>query len=176
MIKTANGTPNHAQVCCEATQEWNKIKTKGAEKIDSIIKTYLSTPFNLYDIQTIKPNHFIPEETKERLSELKQMYNITTDPQFRYDIYTKIEVLQKQEVIKYDRPGRPSLLFKYPHLHDNIHESVEFENYGVYMAQTTLNNYLLPCQSNFIATKVHHHPAWVSVAGVSRTETYEHPD
>ncbi|CAG8807870.1 16985_t:CDS:2 [Dentiscutata erythropus] len=116
MIKTANGTPNRAQVCREATQEWNKIKTKDAEKIDNMIKTYLSTPFNLYDIQTMKPNHFIPEESlapflptiysvepipeipanaaaqknaaseitiaKERLSELKQMYNITTDPQF----------------------------------------------------------------------------------------------
>ncbi|CAG8851375.1 32193_t:CDS:1, partial [Racocetra persica] len=28
--------------------------------------------------------------------------------------------------IKYDRPGRPSLLFKYPHLHDNIYKLVEF--------------------------------------------------
>ncbi|CAG8794894.1 31910_t:CDS:1, partial [Racocetra persica] len=93
------------------------------------------------------------------------------------------------EVIKYNRPGRPSLLIKYPHLHDNIHESVEFgsadekrrkevvkvqiienlyknleENYGIYIARTTLNNYLLPRQSNSIATKAYHHPAWVSVA------------
>jgi hypothetical protein len=28
MVKTGNGTPNHANVCCEATQEWNKIKKK----------------------------------------------------------------------------------------------------------------------------------------------------
>uniref|UniRef100_U9UIM9 Uncharacterized protein n=1 Tax=Rhizophagus irregularis (strain DAOM 181602 / DAOM 197198 / MUCL 43194) TaxID=747089 RepID=U9UIM9_RHIID len=44
------------------------------------------------------------------------------------------------------------------------------------MARTTLNNYLLPRQSNSIAAKAHHHPAWVSVAGVSRTETRDHPD
>ncbi|CAB4426249.1 unnamed protein product [Rhizophagus irregularis] len=44
------------------------------------------------------------------------------------------------------------------------------------MARTTLNNYLLPRQSNSIAMKAHYHPAWVAVAGVSRTETHEHPD
>src|SRR3954447_24700774 len=44
------------------------------------------------------------------------------------------------------------------------------------MARTTLNNYLLPHQSNSIAAKAHHHPAWVAVAGVSRTETRDHPD
>jgi hypothetical protein len=50
------------------------------------------------------------------------------------------------------------------------------ENYNVYMARTTLNNYLLPRQSNSIAAKAHHHPAWVAVAGVSHTETRDHPD
>ncbi|CAB4484137.1 unnamed protein product [Rhizophagus irregularis] len=44
------------------------------------------------------------------------------------------------------------------------------------MARTTLNNYLLPRQSNSIAARAHHHPAWVAVAGVSRTETRDHPD
>ena len=44
------------------------------------------------------------------------------------------------------------------------------------MARTTLKSYLLPCQSNSIAAKAHHHPAWVAVAGVSRTEMREHPD
>ncbi|CAG8820678.1 40192_t:CDS:2 [Gigaspora margarita] len=147
------------------------------------------------------------EIAKKKLLELMQMYNITTDLQFRCEIYTKIEELQtqvkanknrifklkrnakysqnckkkkqkilikNQEVIKYDQPGHPSLLFKYPHLHDYIHESVKNgsankkrrkeivkvriienlcknleENYGVYM---------------------------VSVASVSHTKTHEHPD
>uniref|UniRef100_U9UEM9 C2H2-type domain-containing protein n=1 Tax=Rhizophagus irregularis (strain DAOM 181602 / DAOM 197198 / MUCL 43194) TaxID=747089 RepID=U9UEM9_RHIID len=44
------------------------------------------------------------------------------------------------------------------------------------MAKTTLNNYLLPQQSNSIAARAHHHPAWVAVAGVSRTKIRDHPD
>ena len=85
---------------------------------------------------------------------------------------------ENQEVIRYDKPGRPSLLFEHPNLHDHIHDSIEFgaadekrrkevvkvriienlcknleENYNVYMARTTLNNYLLPHQSNSIAAR-----------------------
>ncbi|EXX60137.1 hypothetical protein RirG_182680 [Rhizophagus irregularis DAOM 197198w] len=44
------------------------------------------------------------------------------------------------------------------------------------MSRTTLKNYLLPHQSNSIAARAHHHPAWVAVAGVSCTETRDHPD
>ena len=171
---------------------------------------------------------------EKKLTEFEQIYNITTDPQFRLDTYKKIGDLrdeirsnkerinklkrnasyaqncrekkrkilnENQEVIQYDKPGRPSLLFKHPNLHDHIHDSIKFgaadekrrrevvkvriienlhktleENYNVYMARTTLNNYLLPRQSNSIAAKAHHHPAWVAVAGVSRTETRDHPD
>ena len=108
---------------------------------------------------------------------------------------------ENQEVTIYDKPGRPPLLFKYPNLHDHIHDSVEFgsadekrrkevvkvriienlrknleENYNVYMARTTLNNYLLPRQSNSIAARAHHHPAWIAVSGVSRTESRDHPN
>ena len=50
MVKTGNGILNHANVCREASQEWNKIKNKGAEEIDNIIRKYLTTQFNLYDI------------------------------------------------------------------------------------------------------------------------------
>src|SRR6266498_2140560 len=39
-----------------------------------------------------------------------------------------------------------------------------------------LNNYLLPRQSNSIAAKAHHHPAWIAVAGISRADTQEHID
>ncbi|CAG8466892.1 6104_t:CDS:2 [Dentiscutata erythropus] len=59
---TRNGTPNRAQVCCEATQEWNKIKTKSMEEINNIIKAYLTTLFNLYNIQTMKLRNFVSEE------------------------------------------------------------------------------------------------------------------
>ena len=99
---------------------------------------------------------------------------------------------ENQEVVRYDHPGRPSLLFEHPDLHDQIHDSIEFgsadskrrkevvkvriiehlrknleENYNVYMARTTLNNYLLPKQANLIVTKAYHHPVWVAVAKVA---------
>ena len=260
MVKTGNGTPNRANVCNEASQEWKKIKNKSAAEIDDVIRKYLTTQFNLYDIQTMRPR--CPPVTREestpplpnirsvkpipeipinataqqkaaseitiaekKLIESEQIYNITTDSQLRHDTYAKIVDLraqvksnqdrilklkrnakyvqnckekkqkmlaENQEVIQYDRPGRPSLLFKHPELHDHIHNSVEFgsadekrrkevvkvriienlhknleEKYNVYMARTTLNNYLLPRQSNSIAARAHHYPAWIAVAGVS---------
>jgi len=58
---------------------------------------------------------------------------------------------------------------------ENLRKNLE-ENYNIYMARTTLNNYLLPHQSNSIAARAHHHPAWVAVAAVSRTEMRDHPD
>jgi hypothetical protein len=101
--------------------------------------------------------------------------------------------------VRYDGRGRPPLLFKYPDLHDQIHNSAEFgpadakrrkevvkvriienlrksleERYNVYMYiwhEPTLNNYLLPRQANSIAARAHHHLAWVAVAGSSRTKT-----
>ncbi|CAG8780207.1 34497_t:CDS:2 [Gigaspora margarita] len=101
-------------------------------------------------------------------------------------------LIESQEVVQYDKPGRPPLLFEHLNLYEHIHNSVESEvvkvriiknlcksleeNYNVYMARTTLNNYLLPRQANSIATRAYHHPAWVAVSGVSRTETQDHPD
>ncbi|CAJ0914246.1 1457_t:CDS:2, partial [Entrophospora sp. SA101] len=48
--RTGNGTPNCADVCRKATQEWNRIKKKSTTEIDEIIRKYLITQFNLYDI------------------------------------------------------------------------------------------------------------------------------
>ena len=50
MIKTENSTPNHANICHEALQEQNKIKSKNETEIDDIIRNYFATSFNLYDI------------------------------------------------------------------------------------------------------------------------------
>ncbi|CAG8856070.1 18456_t:CDS:1, partial [Gigaspora margarita] len=41
----------------------NKIKTKSVEEINDIIKKYLTIPFNLYNIQTMKSRYFVPEES-----------------------------------------------------------------------------------------------------------------
>src|ERR1044071_2228634 len=55
MVKTGSGTPNRVEVCRESAQEWNKIKFKNETEIDDIIRNYLDTPFDLYDIQTLRP-------------------------------------------------------------------------------------------------------------------------
>jgi hypothetical protein len=44
------------------------------------------------------------------------------------------------------------------------------------MVRTTLNNYLLPHQSNSIAARAHHYLAWITVARVSHTKIQDHPD
>ncbi|GBC36064.2 hypothetical protein GLOIN_2v1870260 [Rhizophagus irregularis DAOM 181602=DAOM 197198] len=73
---------------------------------------------------------------EKKLTEFKQIYNLTTDFQLRHDMNAKYvqkckEKKQKilyenQEVIKYDKPSRSPLLFKYPDLYDHIHNSIEF--------------------------------------------------
>ncbi|PKK55708.1 hypothetical protein RhiirC2_858905 [Rhizophagus irregularis] len=156
MVKTANYTPNRADVCCEAAQEWNKIKNKNSTEIEDIIKQYLATPFNLLNTGNFT-KCISPKERK--IAELEQICNITTDPQIRNDMYIKINDLrteissnkdkimklkrnakyvqdcrakklkmltEDQEVVRYDGRGRPPILFKYPDLHDQIHNSVEF--------------------------------------------------
>ncbi|GES89566.1 hypothetical protein GLOIN_2v1783204 [Rhizophagus clarus] len=42
--------------------------------------------------------------------------------------------------------------------------------------RTTLNNYLLPQQSNSIAAKAHHYLTWITVADVLRTKIRDHSD
>jgi hypothetical protein len=37
MVKTSNHTPNCDAVCCEAIDEWNKIKKKNIKEIEDII-------------------------------------------------------------------------------------------------------------------------------------------
>ncbi|CAJ0751562.1 8351_t:CDS:2, partial [Entrophospora sp. SA101] len=162
MVKTGNGTPNRADICREATQEWNRIKKKSTTEIDEIIRRYLITQFNLYDIQTMRPRYPIPREdltplpttirlveptpeipvnaaaqkkvangitiAEKKLTEFEQIYNFTTDSQLRHDMHKKKQklLLESQEIILYDKPGRPPLLFQHPDLHDHIHDSVEF--------------------------------------------------
>ena len=50
MVKTGNGNPNHSDICSEVAKEWNKIRRKSREEIDDVIRDYLVTPYNLYDI------------------------------------------------------------------------------------------------------------------------------
>ena len=108
---------------------------------------------------------------------------------------------ERQEVVKYDSPGRPSLLIQYPELHEHIHECIEFRaadkkrrkevikvrtishlrealnsKYHEYLSRTTLNNYLLPHRSTTISAKAHYHPANIAIASVSRNEKNEHCD
>src|SRR5215208_7192717 len=92
-------------------------------------------------------------------TELRQVYNITMDPQIQHDVHAKIEnfcdeiesnkkkiiklkrnasytqrckekrkkaLIENQEMVQYDKPGRPLLLFKHPNLYDHIHDLIEF--------------------------------------------------
>ncbi|CAB5182094.1 unnamed protein product [Rhizophagus irregularis] len=132
MVKTGNSNPNRADICNEATQEWNKVKSKSMAEIDEIIRNFLSTPYNLYNMQIIRSSYTvhtrkdtttplptirsvdpIQEEipanasaqkkianeiivAEKKITEFKQIYNITTDSQVRHDMYTKIENLQAE--------------------------------------------------------------------------------
>ncbi|PKC10142.1 hypothetical protein RhiirA5_498690 [Rhizophagus irregularis] len=239
MVKTSNQTPDRAAVCREAINEWNSIKKRSIDEIDNIIRNYMATPINLYDIQSIRYKHSVPIEksnslpspttihsvdplpeipanasaqksaanaiqmAEKQIYEYEQIYNITNDAQIRDDMYKKIESLQDVVKSNKDRIAKLKRNAKYAqnYLHDRIHDCVEFgsadaerrkeaikvrtienlrknleERYEIYMARTTLKSYLLPHQSNSLAAKAHHHPAWVAVARVSRTETNEHPD
>ncbi len=50
MVKTENNTSKRNDVCYKTTKEWNKIKSKSKSEINEIIRNYLATPYNLYDI------------------------------------------------------------------------------------------------------------------------------
>ncbi|CAB5196965.1 unnamed protein product [Rhizophagus irregularis] len=143
MVKTGNSDPNRSELCESATKEWNKIKRKDKLEIDDIIRDYLTTPYNLCDIQTMRlipsgsrkkslPNlptirtvDPVPEISvnassqqkaaneiqiaEKKLTEYKQIYNITTDSQFRLDTFKKIGSLRdeirsnKRRIIKLKR-------------------------------------------------------------------------
>jgi predicted DNA-binding protein YlxM (UPF0122 family) len=62
MVKTSNYTLNRAVVCQEAINEWNKVKKKSVDDIDSVIQDYMATPLNLYDIQSMRYKRFTPLE------------------------------------------------------------------------------------------------------------------
>src|SRR3989337_1047385 len=68
MVKTSNYTPNRAAVCREATNEWNNVKKESAEKIDDIIRDYMATPLNLYDIQSMRYKRSVPTMPIEKPS------------------------------------------------------------------------------------------------------------
>ncbi|CAG8795113.1 2440_t:CDS:1, partial [Racocetra persica] len=60
MVRMSNHAPDRASVCREAANEWNNVKKKNIEEINEIIRNYMATPLNLYDIQTIKYKRSVP--------------------------------------------------------------------------------------------------------------------
>ena len=195
MVKTNNHTFDRAAICREATYEWNNIKKKSVDDINDIIRNYMATPINLYDIQSMKYKRSIPMEksnysplpssihsvdplpeipanasaqnrsadvikiAEKKIYEYERIYNITSDAQIRDDMYRKIrdlcdeikfnkdrivklkrnakyaqnckekklkQLVENKEVVRYDKLGKPPLLFKYPDLQEHIHDCVEF--------------------------------------------------
>ncbi len=50
MVKIESSISNCIKICYKTIQEWNKIKSKNEIEIDDIIRNYLDTLFNLYNI------------------------------------------------------------------------------------------------------------------------------
>lgn len=114
----------------------------------------------------------------------------------------KKENVEKENVVEmYDTPGRPSFLIKDPNLLEKMHSSIEFgaadhkrrkeiikvrtikhlrenmeEDYDVYMARSTLQNYLQPKHSGTNEAQRHHHPAQIRFSAVGRNEMNSHVD
>jgi hypothetical protein len=114
----------------------------------------------------------------------------------------KKEKLEKENIVEvYDTPGCPSFLIKQPNLLENMHNSIEFgaadhkrrkevikvrtikhlrekmeEDYGIYMAKSTTQNYLQPRHPNTKEAQRHHHPAQIRLAAVGRNEMNDHVD
>ncbi|GBB88013.1 hypothetical protein RclHR1_14510010 [Rhizophagus clarus] len=113
----------------------------------------------------------------------------------------KKENIEENIVEVYDTPGRPSFLIKNPDLLEKMHASVEFgaadykrrkeiikvrtikhfrekmnEDYGIYMAKSTLQNYMQPKHPGSKEAQRHHHPAQIHFAVVRRDEMNSHID
>ncbi|PKB95475.1 hypothetical protein RhiirA5_385935 [Rhizophagus irregularis] len=113
----------------------------------------------------------------------------------------KKENIEENIVEVYDTPGRPSFLIKNPDLLEKMHASVEFgaadykrrkeiikvrtikhfrekmdEDYGIYMAKSTLQNYMQPKHPGSKEAQRHHHPAQIRFAAVRRDEMNSHVD
>src|SRR4051794_10737818 len=82
MVKTRNGDPNRAELCVLAIKEWNKIKGKNKSEIDDAIRDYLATPYNLYDIQTMRPS--LSGSRKESLPNFPTIH--TVDPVLKISV------------------------------------------------------------------------------------------
>lgn len=113
----------------------------------------------------------------------------------------KKENIEENIVEVYDTPGRLSFLIKNPDLLEKMHASVEFgaadykrrkeiikvrtikhfrekmdEDYGIYMAKSTLQNYMQPKHPGSKEAQRHHHPAQIRFAAVRRDEMNSHVD
>ncbi|CAB4419366.1 unnamed protein product [Rhizophagus irregularis] len=104
---------------------------------------------------------------ERKIAELEQIRDITT--RIIMKAITLYPQIRKDISGSYGR-GRPPLLFKYPDLHDQIHNSVEFGSVDAKRRKEVVK------VLNSIAARAHHHLAWVAVAGVSFTDTQKHPD
>ncbi|CAG8756981.1 4910_t:CDS:2 [Cetraspora pellucida] len=200
MIKTGNPSYPKKNLCTKVTEAWKLVKKKKKNEIDDKIREYLTTsiPIQSYVSQpfykTVSKNAAvqkkllaIKKENAKKLVELKAIYEATKETKkisilkhnAAYQAKSNAKKLKRlyenQEVVVYNSPGRPPLLFNYSDLYEHIHNCIE-KKYNKYLSRTTLNNYLLLRNSSSIATRVHHHPALVAITNVSRSEKKEHTD
>lgn len=101
----------------------------------------------------------------------------------------------------YDASSHPSFFIKDPNLLKKMHDCVEFEaadykrqketikvrtvkhlrkkmkeNYNIYFARTTLQNYMQPRHPATKEAQRHHHPSQIHFAAIGRNEINSHID
>ncbi len=62
------------------------------------------------------------KSNKERIIKLKRNAEYTRKCKEK----KRKTLIENKEVVIYDKPGCPPLLFEHPDLHDHIHDSIEF--------------------------------------------------
>ncbi|CAB4421582.1 unnamed protein product [Rhizophagus irregularis] len=145
------------------------------------VKTINTTNTKLAELQRIynsTNNLEIQNNLLERMVTLKQVLHDEDNKikklkhQVEYQQKSrakKARLLQEhQEVILYDSSGRPPFLTQYPNLIEHIHECIEFKAADKKRRKEIIKVRTIP--------KLHHHPAIVANASVSRSERNKHID
>ena len=102
----------------------NEIKI-AEKKLTEFEKIYSITTDPQFRLDTYKKMESLRAEiksNKERITKLKR--NASYAQKCREK--KRKTLIENQEVIQYDKPGRPPILFEHPNLHDYIHDSIEF--------------------------------------------------
>jgi hypothetical protein len=124
MIRIVDPVPEISVNASSQKKAANKIQI-AEKKLTKFEQIYNITTDSQFQLDTYKKIGSLQDEirsNKERIIKLKR--NASYAQKCREKKRTIL--VKNQEVIRYDKPGRPSLLFNYLNLHDHIHDSIKF--------------------------------------------------